>query len=690
MISLDETRKLIKVLKEASQNYYQDGTDSGLTDEEYDAKVEYASTLVDSYPELFAEGTDGYAILENEVAAGTTVAAEVVIKHKVPMLSLAKAKTKDEVTNFTGKARSGGASSFMLQAKLDGFAVSIVYVDGVATELSTRGDGVLGEDATHLLTAKNLKIAGLPRTITNKGDVEVRGEIFFTNEQFEAANKERIAYGEPPFKNSRNAVSGLQKRALGGIPFNVEFTFSAYSLLVDETPVDLSELDDNVETVAHLTQTQVEASKITLNLNDLKTDTELLDAIDKFGEARELFTIPTDGVVIKPENEGEMLRKLGSNSHHPVSQIAFKYPSVMRETEILAIDYTVGKTGRVTPVARVTPVDLEGWVTGNASIHNFNWAHERNIRVGSHVMITRANDVIPQVVTVVSQPEDSTNIEVPTECPVCNSKLVANGTENPPKLLQCKNYSCPSRSLFALKTACGRDYLDIDGLSGVALTELAKNGNLTTIADLYRLTVPAMKDTILGYTDKGNPRKLGEIRAKKIIDRINESKTKPLYKLLASLGIEGLGRTASKALVREYGTLDKIRNATLEDISELENFGDVRAKSITEGLKRTSTVIDEMIELGVEFDDPEDDENDSIRLAGMSFAISGPVPEGYGNRQSFVDFLESEGAKFDSSPKATTTYMIADESGTSSKIKKAKSFGTKFIPASEFDTLLNK
>lgn len=682
MISRHETESLIAELKQASQDYYQDGNDSGLTDEEYDAKTEYASTLVDSYPELFEAGTDGYAVLENEVAAGTTVDTDTAVEHKVPMLSLGKAKTEDEIYAYTARARAGGAKEFMLQAKLDGFAVSVRYVDGVATSLATRGDGALGEDATHLLTADNLTIAGLPRTISNEGEVEIRGEIFFTDAQFASANSERIKYGEPLFKNSRNAVSGLQKRALKGIPFKVDFTFSAYMLLVDNVFRDLADLDASVETVSHLTSTQ--APKATLS--GLKTDDELMTAIHEFGEVRKGFSIPTDGVVVKPVNEGELMMSLGSNSHHPISQIAFKYPSVIRETEVLAIDLTVGKTGRVTPVARVRTVDLGGWETSNASMHNFNWVDERGIRVGSTVMVTRANDVIPQVVAVVSQGEASTALEVPTECPVCGSTLVASGDYSPPKLIQCKNYDCTSRILFSLRTACGRNYLDIDGLSGVLLTELAEAKVLDSVADLFSLTTESMQDIVLGHTDKGNPRKLGKIRAEKIVKRVEEAKTKPFVKLLASLGIEGLGRTSSKILVGEYGTLAAIRNASVEDISTLDNLGEVRAESIVSGLARMSDTIDLMIKRGVEFEDPEVETGS--RLKGLSFAISGPVPAGYGNRQAFVDFIESEGGAFHSAPKATTSYMIADEAGTSSKVKKAKTLGVNFVTADDFDTLL--
>lgn len=682
MISRDETEALIAELKQAAQDYYHDGKDSGLTDEEYDAKVEYASTLVDSFPDLFDEGTDGYALLDNEVAAGTSPSQENPVRHAVPMMSLGKAKTEDEIIAFTKRARTGGAKEFMLQAKLDGFAVSARYSDGEVYELSTRGDGVIGEDATHLLTAKNFSIVGLPRTISNTGEVEIRGEVFFTDSQFDKANKERVAYGEPRFKNSRNSISGLQKRAILGIPFKVEATFSAYTLLIDSEFADLTELDDNVETITHLTREQAPKAK----LNGLKTDAELMGAIRAFGDIRDDFTIPTDGVVVKPKNEGELLQTMGSNSHHPISQIAFKYPSVKKETEILAIDLSVGKTGRITPIARIVPVDLDGYETANASLHNFNWVDQKGIRVGSKVMVTRANDVIPQVLTVLSQGDNSTPVKVPTNCPVCDSKLVHSGKYNPPKLLQCKNYDCPSRLLFMLKTACGRNYLDIDGLSGILLTELVNTRVISQFDDLFTLTVDSMKDVVLGYTSKGNPRKLGEVRAKKIVKRIDEAKTKPFVKVLASLGIEGLGRSASKILIDHYGSLDAIRHASVEDIAELENLGEVRAKSIVAGLKRMSPVIDRMIAAGVEFEDPEVEKG--TRLEGLSFAISGPVPEGYGNRQAFVDFIESEGGAFHSSPKDGTSYMIADESGSSSKVKKAKSLGIEFVATSSFDSLL--
>src|SRR5699024_4167967 len=426
-----------------------------------------------------------------------------------------------------------------------------------------------------------------------------------------------------------------------------------------------------------------------MNLSGYKTDDELHNAIEEFGKIRENFTIPTDGVVIKPTNESEMHKIMGNTSHHPSSQVAYKYPSPTAETILEEITVTVGKTGRLTPVGKITPTSLSGTLISNVSLHNYNWLSELDARVGSTIIITRSNDVIPYVKAVVSTPENAPAVETPTKCPVCESTLTSKGDVQPPKLLQCSNTKCPSRMFFNLKTAVGKNYLDIDGLSEVMLEHLHTIGRVNDIGDLFTLTVNELKDYPLGESKQGNPRRLGEARAENIVKHLEKAKTRPLAKLLASLGVESLGSSSSKDLVKEFKTLENLQNATSEDISSLEKFGEIKSEKIVKGLKYMPPVIEKMKTKGVIFNDDTND-NESNELSGVSFAISGTVPQPFNNRNDWVDFIEENGGDFHSSPKKNTTYMIAESDGTSSKVKKAHDLSIEFMTAEEFTEKFTK
>jgi DNA ligase (NAD+) len=692
---------LIEELHKAAEAYYQKSGDSGLTDEEFDAKLDYLETLEQSgaYEKLFEAGSKGFLLLEGDPALGTKVAADTVIEHNSPMLSLGKAKKPEELLAFLRKARAAGAKDFRLQAKLDGLALSVRYVDGKLSIIATRGDGVHGEDTTYLVDDSNVTVKGLPLTISTMGTVEVRGELFFTEAQFKAADDARFAKTSERFSLSRNAASGLLKKAKGGVGYPVEFTFATYSALQDSKMIDLDSLDsaNGFVTVDSITVTEAGDSALT----GFSTDDDVLKAVESFGKVRETFGIPTDGVVIKPTNESEMNGKMGFTSHHPVSQIAWKYPAENAQTVVIGIDVTVGKTGKLTPIARIAPVMVAGSKIENASLHNYNLVATKDVRIGSTVLIEKANDIIPQIKVVLKNLPESVAIEVPTNCPACEETLTFKDDGVwPPRTLLCPNTTCPSRDFFALKSAVGKNYFDIDGLSEVTLTYLNEVDRVKNISDLFTLTVEELADSALGYTAKGTARRLGEKRAEHIIEYIEKSKTKPLPKILAGLNIDLLGRTAAKKLEAAFGDIDGILAATEADIAAIDGFGPIGAEKIHRGLKLRTGLIAELREHGVTFgklneasesvatDEDADLSSEApaggIDLTGISFAISGAVPEPFANRGAWVDFVESKGGEFHSGPKATTTYMVGDKLETSSKINKAHQLGLDFITAEEF------
>lgn len=688
---------LIDELVKASQDYYVNGEDSSLTDSEFDAKQAILESVAEDFPELFEDGSPGASILENgDVLLGASFSAtdDGVVAHSAPMLSLAKAKKKEDLFAFLAKARSLGAEDFRLQAKLDGIAVSVKYNLGHIVSMATRGNGSVGEDITYLLNDKNLKIVNIPTVIDDIREVEVRGELFFTDEQFDNVVKNRLAYDGFRFEQSRNAAAGIVKKSKkSGVPYKVTITFGVYSVSIEGNPAELDDAPTEkglhgFVTVDHLTRKEVGKAKLT----GFADDEDLYDAIARFGELREGFTIPTDGVVVKPVNESEMIKIMGNTSHHPASQIAWKYPSEQVQTVIHNIVATVGKTGRITPVAEFDPVYLDGSIVARASLHNFALLYEKDVRVGSAVIVEKANEIIPQVVSVISSPKDSERFPVPEFCPSCGKVPHSDDDMWPPRTLTCTNALCPSRSFESLVFAVGRDYLDIDRMSRATLSELHQSGILTSIADLYELDEKVLAvTTTKGADSSDSGRVLGEKTAKHIMEHIEKSKSLPLDRILASFSIPTVGRRASKEIVKVFKNIDNILAASVADFEAIDKFGRSKAENLFNGIQARKNMIAKMRKSGVLFGEvTTETSSDSGTKAlspvfeGLSFSISGAVPVEFSNRNALVDYIESHGGAFHSAPKAATSFMIGSSSDSSSKIKKALSLGVEIISPEEF------
>ncbi len=666
----------------ASKVYYEGTEEPLLTDAEFDEKQAFLASVVNSITDMELL-TKVQAILEGELNLGADLVISDEITHTVPMLSLAKANSEEQLKKFLEKMLDSGAAGFKLQLKLDGFALSARYEDGVLKELATRGSGEVGENSSFLLDAEGVTILGLPRTIDQLGIVEIRGELFFTGAQFADANAKRLAQTGEPFKNSRNAVVGLRLKASRGLDFPVEFSFAAYGAWEGKRPIELSSISgENFDTVEALTKREIGVRAIATDV--LTTVEDVLASVAALEPIIDGFDAPNDGVVVKPTNEAQLLSELGNASHHPVSQIAYKYPTPSFPTELIGITFSVGKTGKITPRGELKPVDVMGTIIGSVSLHNYAWMADRDIRVGSTVAVTRANKVIPYISAVIHNPEDAVAPEIPETCPACGTELISEDGVWPPKTLRCNDMNCTSRDIFGILNAVGKGSLDIDGMSGATVEYLHEIGKLNSIADLYSLTMDDLKDSTFGYSPTGNPRKLGEKRAQNILDHIEASKTFPIVRMLTALSIQSLGGRASKSLVKHFGTMEAIRSATVEEIATIDKFGSKKAELIVEGLDHRSAVIDTMISRGVTFPSVEETESGGVTLAGLSFAISGSVPAPFPNRGAWVEFIEANGGEFHSGPKATTSYMVADDAGSSSKVVKAKSLGVQFMTAEEF------
>lgn len=667
-----DVNKVIEELKEAARVYYQ-GDGEIMTDREYDLKCDYLRELVDKGElEMTKELSE---LLYESVSAGTVPDGEV-IEHAYPMLSLDKANDTDGLEMYHKRLVNAGATGFKLEGKFDGLALSCDYPNGVLEVLATRGDGEKGESLSYLLKNDKIEIKGLPKKLSL--ECELRGELYMTDEQFERASKAReIATGKK-FSNSRNAVVGIVKKAKKGIDYKAELTFTAYSAHVKGAQIAFDELGEEIENASRVTDLAIERL---VDKGHTKGDTvieskefsDLMEAVEAFGVLREGFDIPTDGVVIKPLNEIDMGKKLGYTSKHPVSNIAYKYAGEAGVTRVEEIIVSVGKSGKLTPQVKLQPVEVGGVVISRASCHNYSWLITKGIREGSLVSVTRANDVIPAVEAVI-EVGDGEEIAVPSNCPKCGELLKGDGSELP-KTLICENLACPSRFLYHLRSAVGRDYLYLEGLGNVALESLVENRVVSNIVDVFKLTEECLAGVPTGVTSKGNEKFLGKGNAKNIMKSIERAKkSTESHKLIASLNIDGMGPNTAKRLIKHFGGAREVLEVEPTRLLEVDQVGQSLVESFEAHQSRASREFEELIELGFVVNDIVEKTVDTMG----TFSVSGSV-EGFSNRDEFVEHMQSLGWEYHKSPKKTTDILFADPESTSSKIIKARANGTRIL-----------
>jgi len=674
-----EVRELISELKQAAETYYQ-GSNEIMTDDEYDTKMEYLETLVDKGElELTEELNE---LLYESISAGS-VPEGTVVTHDYPMLSLEKAKNFDKLKKYHERLVANGAKGFTLQMKLDGLALSAKYVSGKLVQLATRGDGVEGELLNHLINHKEVNVKGLPNEVDHDKDFELRGELYITDTQFEKINKARVKSTGEAFSNSRNAATGIVKRSIKGLGYDAEITFTAYSAYRNGEQIEINSINNNKDILKVTEVTRDEVSRLSkegLKLNSCEIKSvdfsKLEKAVETFGKLRQQFAIPTDGVVIKPTNEIEMLNKMGYTAKFPIAYIAFKYPGAKSNTVVEEITVSVGKTGRLTPQAKVAPIEVDGVIITNVTCHNFSWLNEMGIREGATVAITRANDVIPAIDVVINKGSNPA-VKAPDCCPECGELLSGDGTDYP-KTLTCENLECPSRLLYYMKSIVGRNFLHIEGLGDVALEALVKKGTLTSVVDLFSFDEETLANVPTGTTSTGNVKRLGKGNAKNIMESIKRAKVHTdSNKLLASLNFEGMGPNTAKRLISHFGGIEKVLKCNPKDLIEVNQVGQSLVNSFEKNIDKGLSQLNELIKLGVKINDPDPSKELSKPTKG-TFSVSGNV-EGFSNRNEFVSHMENLGWEFHKAPKKDTDVLFADPNGTSSKIKKALANGTKIV-----------
>lgn len=651
----NKIEQLRKQIEYHSNRYYNEDAPE-IEDYEYDMMMRELQSLEENYPEYKTPDSP-----TQRVGGKADNTFESVV-HTVRMESLQDAFSHNELRDFSKRVNETVVNcQYVVEPKIDGLSVSLEYRNGVFFRGSTRGDGNVGEDVT-----ANLKvIRNIPLKLNEPIEyLEVRGEVYMPKKSFEKVVDRQILNEEKPFKNPRNAAAGslrqkdsevTKTRGLDIFVFNIQ-------------QIEGKELNSHKQSLDYLK---------TLGFNTIPTY-KLVDNIEyaieeikNIGESRGSLEYDIDGAVIKV-NDFESRTKLGSTAKFPKWAVAFKYPPEEKQTKILDIEIAVGRTGVLTPTAVLEPVHLAGTTVSRATLHNIDFITEKGIAIGDIVTVRKAGDIIPEVLCVNEHLSDNI-YKFPTKCPSCSSDVIREDDE---AAIRCINPDCPAQLLRNLIHFCSRDAMDIEGLGPAILEQFSKNNMISSSADIYDLK----SEDILkldGFQEKS---------AKNIIESINKSKENDLSKLLFALGIRHIGSKAAKLLAEHFKNIDAVINASVEEICEIDGFGEVMAISVYDFFKteKTKDLILRFKQHGVNTVSKSEIKDD--RFAGKTFVLTGTLPTF--KRSEAQKIIESFGGKCSSSVSKKTDFVLAGEEA-GSKLDKANALGVKVINENEFKEMAN-
>ena len=660
----EDAKKRIKELREKTAYYakkYYDDDDPEISDLEYDMLMVELRNLEKEFPEFIDKDS-----LTQKVG-GTVKEGFNKVEHEVPLQSLQDVFSIEELRAFDERVRKQlglDVIDYTVEAKIDGLSSAIEYINGEYAVGATRGNGTEGEDVTeNIRTIKNV-----PKKLKEPVDLIVRGEVFISKKDFEKMNAEQEILGEKTFANARNAAAGslrqldskmTEKRPLDIYIFNIQ-------RLKGNT------FNSHYEQLLYL-------EKLGFNVNPQKKlchgIEEAIEEVENIGKRRESLTFGTDGAAIKVDNL-EYREQLGTTFKVPRWAIAYKYPPEKKETILKDIVCQVGRTGAITPVAILEPATLAGSTISKTTLHNEDFIKEKDIRIGDHVVIQKAGDVIPEVVDVLKNKRDGSekSFKMPKVCPVCGGTVVREEGE---AAWHCIGIECSARNLQNLVHFASKSGMDIDGLGMAVIEQLVDKGFLNNIADIYYLK----KEEIASL------KKSGDKFAQNLIDAINESKNNDLEKLISAFGIRHIGNKAAKIIAKRYGSMDALMNASIESLNLIDTIGGISATSIYEFLHQEQTIdlIEKLKNAGVNMQSKEDIELQDDRFAGKTFVLTGTL-EKY-TRDEASEIIERFGGKTSSSVSKKTSYVLAGEEA-GSKLTKAQDLGVTILSEAEFDEMI--
>ena len=656
MLELEQAKQRVQELRtviEKNNRLYYDQDAPELEDFEYDALTRELKALEAEYPQLVDSNSP------TQKVGGTPSGKFEKVIHAVKMGSLQDAFSLDELRDFDRRMReeAGDDVQYVVEEKIDGLSVSLEYENGRFVRGSTRGDGVVGED----VTANLATVKAIPKRLNDAPEfLEVRGEVYMPHAAFSRLVEEQELNDKAPFKNPRNAAAGSLRQKDSKITAGRGLSIFVFNV----QQVRGKTLTSHHESLDYLKSLGFPVSPRYRRFSNIE---DAIGEIQRIGEARGKLAYDIDGAVIKTDrfDQREMV---GSTNKFPRWAIAFKYPPEEKETVLKDIRITVGRTGVLTPTAIFEPVQLAGTTVARAILHNEDFIRQLDVRIGDTIRVRKAGDIIPEVVAVAHHAADAEPYQMPTLCPSCGAKAVHLEDE---AALRCVNPECPAQALRNLIHFASRGAMDIDGLGKKVAEQLVNKGLVHSAADLYDLT----REQLLTLD------KFKEKSADNLLAAIEASKQNNLDKLIFGLGIRNIGDKAAALLAEHFGSMEKLRAATAEQMAEIDGFGGVMAESVLAFFARegTADLLARLEQSGVNMQWT--GEEKTTLLAGMTIVVTGTLPSL--SRVQAEELIVKNGGKASGSVSKKTSYVLAGEAA-GSKLTKANTLGVPVIDEAEF------
>ena len=653
--------ELRPLLQYYTKKYFDD--EQVVSDYEYDMLMRELKQIEKEYPELITEDSP-----TQRVGTGAIKKGFEKVTHEVPLQSLQDVFTFEEVEEFDQRMQKAAIEfsrplDYVVETKIDGLSSAIEYRNGKLYRGATRGNGIVGEDVTQNIST----IKHVPKELKEPISITVRGEVFIGKTDFDKLNEDRLLEEQEQFANARNAAAGslrqLDSKITASRPLDI-YVFNVQKC-------DDITFETHYESLLYLERLGFNVNPVKILCKNMQ---EVRDAINKIGEMRNDLDFGIDGAVVKV-NDLELREKVGTTYKTPRWAVAYKYPPEKKETLLKDIVCQVGRTGAITPMAILDPVYVAGSKISKTTLHNEDYIKQNDIRIGDRVIIQKAGDVIPEVVGVNKDKRDGTEkiFEMPRICPVCGAEAVREEGE---AVVRCIGIECPAKLYRSIIHFASKDAMDIDGLGEAIIGELIERKLISNIADIYKLTID----------DVASLKKNGKKFAQNLMNAIEESKKRDLYRVINSLGIRHVGVKLAKTLARYFIDMDYLIVATFEELSMIDDVGEITADTIYEFFRQEQTIdlINKLKQANVNMK-AESQENENGKFAGKTFVLTGSL-EHY-SREEASEIIEKMGGKTSSSVSKKTDYVLAGEDA-GSKLKKAQELGITIISEEEFITML--
>lgn len=631
-----------------------------ISDYEYDMLYAELLRLEAEHPDLYDPDSPTQRV------GGAALEKFAKVRHSVPMNSLSDVFSFEELRDFLDRTKAqAGDIFYSVEPKIDGLSVALTYEKGVFTLGATRGDGETGEDVT-----QNIKtIFSIPMRLGEPLDICVRGEVYMPREVFSRLNSAREAEGKALFANPRNAAAGSLRQLDPKVTASRALDIFVFNLQSGSLYSDGHMCDSHTEMLDRLAEL---GFHVIGNREKLSSADEIEAYIGKLGEARDSLAYDIDGVVIKADSF-DVRRRLGEGTNTPKWAAAYKFPPEEKQTKLLDITVAVGRTGVLTPTAVLEPVRLAGTTVSRATLHNLDFIREKDIMLGDTVTLRKAGDIIPEIVCAHREKRDGSEREfvMPATCPSCGEPVFRDDEA----AVRCTNASCPAQLLRSIEHFASKDAMNIDGLGPRIVELLLREQLITDVADLYSLKA----EDIAGLD------RMGEKSAANLVGAIERSKSAGLERLLAALGIRNVGTVAATSLAERFGTLDRVMQATRDELVAINDFGEITADCVINWFTHPQNrrICERLTEAGLLTSATAAPKGD--KLAGLTFVLTGTLPTM--SRDEASALIKAAGGKVSGSVSGKTSYVVAGEAA-GSKLTKAQSLGVKIISEDELKTMI--